>query len=227
MGKAKSSTSSSTSTLQQDNRVVVGNDAAYGQFGSYSRDSGNTNLYALDSSDRSTRNSWLDASDRSSWSSNYSDSSQRNLSTSISDSSSRNSDDHSVINYTTTDGSAAEIARYNAALLSGVSMDQTEATKTIAKFGTDAIGTLSQAATNLFATGSADAAASWAHTIDKSGELIDHLLLTAQNTVTGAQGIAGAAIASYQPTANKDSGELSKIAMYAAIAGVALVLLKH
>lgn len=165
-------------------------------------------------SDSSSRNWWQDAS--------TTDASQRSYAY---DSSNRSStDSHNVTNVTTTDAGMVEIAKLTTGLQHAITENQGDAVKTIARFGSDAITTQAQAATNLFATGSAEAGKAWGHTIDASSELIDRLLTTAQGTITGAQTVARDAIQSYQPTDNANAGNM-KIAIIGAVAMIAASLL--
>ena len=144
----------------------------------------------------------------------------------VSDSSSR--DSHNVTTYTANDPHLDTIARSIAAANQAIAENQGDAVKTIAKFGSDAITTQAQAATDLYATGSAGLTQAWGHTVDKSSELIDHLLTAATSTVAGANNVATSAIASYQPTANAQAGTLKAgvIVAGAALLAVAFIV-KH
>lgn len=133
--------------------------------------------------------------------------------------------DMSVHNYTGTDGGAVDIAKFNANLLQAVSENQGETVRALAQMGTKGITDQAQAATNLFATGSAEAGRAWGHTVDKSSELIDRLLTSASATVTGAQTVARDAISSFQPTENKQAGTMN-YALLAAVAIAAIFILK-
>lgn len=254
MGSSSSTTSPSTTTSQQDNRVAVGNDgASVGAFGSYYRNqtsasawnSGNTNTNEFrvddssvhdfstkiaDSRDLSTRiadsHDWSDSSVRNT-SSSIGVTDSRDLSTYFSDSSARDYSNRSVTNVTGTDGGSVQMAQWNAQLLGAVSEQQTDAVRLIAKMGADGVSRQAEAATSLFATGSAEASAAWGHTVDKSYDAIDKLLTSAQFTVAGAQTVARDAISSFQPTANAEAAGSSRIALYAGLAVGGLVLLKH
>lgn len=211
MGAKKSTTSAPvTTTSQADNRNVFGQDSAQvGAYGSFSRESGNdsgnnsgnTNRTSFDVIDSSTRSSSVD---------NRSTVDSRNQST---------------VNYTGTDGGAVKIAQFNSALLEAVSSNQGDTVKTLAQMGARGITDQARAATDLFATSSTEAGKAWGHTIDKSSELIDRLLTTAQGTITGAQTVARDAISSYQPTENKTAGTM-QYSLLAAAAIAALYIMK-
>ena len=115
-----------------------------------------------------------------------------------------------------------QIAKFNADLLSSVSQNQGDTVRLLAQMGADGISKQAGAATDLFATASKGAEASWSHTIDKSGELIDKLLMTAQGTVAGANAIASQAVSSFTPTENKNSD----VFKYSAIAAGLLIAYK-
>lgn len=128
-------------------------------------------------------------------------------------------DSSSRYSYTGTDGGSVDIARFNAQLLQALGENQGETVKTLSKMGADGVSRQAQSATDLFALASNNASKSWTHTLDKSGELIDKLLSSAQGTITGAQTVARDAISSYQPTDNKNADTFK----YAAIAGAVVV----
>lgn len=223
MGAKKSTTSAPvTTTSQADNRNVFGQDSAQvGAYGSFSRESGNdsgnnsgnTNRTSFDVIDSSTRSSSVDNRDLSTRSS------------SVDNRSTVDSRNQSTVNYTGTDGGAVKIAQFNAALLEAVSSNQGDTVKTLAQMGARGITDQARAATDLFATSSTEAGKAWGHTIDKSSELIDRLLTTAQGTITGAQTVARDAISSYQPTENKTAGTM-QYSLLAAAAIAALYIMK-
>ena len=124
--------------------------------------------------------------------------------------------------YVGTDGGAVQIAKFNADLLSSVSENQGDTVRLLAQMGADGISRQAGAATDLFATSSTAASAAWGHTIDKSAELIDSLLSTAQGTVAGANAVATKAVDSFTPTANKQADAFK----YAAIAAGVLIAFK-
>lgn len=176
-------------------------------------------------SDSSSRSYAYDGSNRSTTSTAYTSDSRDSSSRSYAlDSSNRSTtDSHNIFNYTTTatDAGAVEIARMGSALQQALSEGQGDAVKTIARFGADAITSQAQAATDLFATGSAEASKAWGHTIDASAEMIDKLLTTAQGTITGAQTVARDAISSYMPSENKAMDSSTKVAIIGALAVLA------
>lgn len=197
-GSSKSSTSSADSstkstTQQFDNRVVLGNDALQvGAGAEYTRDSNNTTV---------TRNQ---------------------TSFEVNDSSSRDYSNRSVTNNTTTDGGSVEIARFNSELLRSVSENQGDTVRLLASMGADGISKQAGAATDLFATAAENSTKSWTHTIDKSADLIDRLLMTAQGTIAGANAVATKAVDSFTPTANKQADAFK----WAAIAAGVLIAFK-
>lgn len=134
---------------------------------------------------------------------------------------SNNSTTTSVTNFGT-DGGSVQIAKFNAELLRSVADDQGETVRFLAQMGADGIGRQAESATRLNATSSATSAAAWGHTVDKSAELIDKLLLTARGTIAGANDVAAQAVASFTPTANKQADAFK----YAAIAAAALIAMK-
>ncbi|MEO8805848.1 MAG: hypothetical protein ABI433_07190 [Burkholderiaceae bacterium] len=238
---ADSSTKSTTN--QYDNRVVLGNDAVQlGAGADYSRDSNNTTLNRTsfevnDSSvhDLSTHNatSFLvnDSSSRDYSTSNDTSflvNDSRNQSSVITDA--RNLSDASSRSYlnsgnttiNSTDGGAVDIARFNAQLLQSVSQNQGDTVRLLAAMGADGISRQAEAATNLFATAADNSAASWTHTVDKSADLIDRLLMTAQGTIAGANAVATKAVDSFTPTANKQADAFK----WAAIAAGVLIAFK-
>ena len=202
---SSNATTTSSATNQFDNRVVLGNDAlqvganAFYSAASNSNNTSSTDFLVNDSSSR-------DYSTRSSTSFQVDDTSSRDYST----------------HYTGTDGGAVQIAKFNADLLSSVSSNQGDTVRLLSQMGADGISKQAGAATDLFATSSTAASASWSHTIDKSGELIDKLLQTAQGTVAGANAIASQAVSSFTPTENKNSDTFK----YAAIAAGLFVAFK-
>lgn len=182
---ATTAPTTTTSTAQYDNRVVLGNNATQvGAYGEYASNSHNTN-----------ETSFL-----------------------VNDSSSHD------VSYTTigTDGGAVKIAEFNAQLLRELSQDQGDTVKLIAQMGADNFTKQTQAATDLFATSSTAAERAWTHTIDESSEIMDRLLLTAKDTISGANAIASQAVSSFEPTENKSADTIK----YAAIAAAVLVGLK-
>ena len=187
----------------------------------YSNRSTNTSNDSRDFSDRSSSSSSFQVNDSSSR-----DSSDRRTFSDSRDLSSRtDSRDMSTINYTGTDGGSVQIAKFNSGLLQAVSENQGDTVRALAQMGARGVTDQAAAATNLFATGSAEAGKAWGHTIDKSSELIDRLLTTAQGTITGAQTVAHDAISSYQPTENKTAGTM-QYALIAAAAIAALYIMK-
>ena len=215
MGASTDNESSTSSTSNQyDQRKVQGQGAVeVGTFGTFTSDSGNT----YDSS----RQSFTDNSDRSF----VADSSQRNISTSVQDSSQRNRTTNSTSYYTGTDGGSVQIAKLNSELLGSVSQSQGDTVKTIGKFGFDSLTAASRAATDLYANSSTGAGAAFGHAVDKSSELIDKLMTTAQNTTLGAQTVARDAMKSYQPPAAQNASTM-RYALIAAAAVAVLVVLK-
>lgn len=202
-----------------------------------SADNSNRSVNVSDTSSRDNSTKLTDSSSRT-WSSSTADNSNRSIS--VSDTSSRDSSTHladsssrsylydssnrSVTNITTTDPGLVEAAKFTSALQQAISENQGDAVKSIARFGSDAITRQSQAATDLFATGSAEAGKAWGHTIDASSELIDKLLTTAQGTITGAQSVARDAISSYQPSDSATAGNYRAAIIGAvAIVGAALI----
>ncbi len=186
-----------------------------------------------DNSDRRTFTDSRDLSNRSTTSNSFQvndsssrDSSDRRTFTDSRDLSSwTDSRDMSSYSYTGTDGGSVQIAQFNAGLLQAVSENQGDTVRALAQMGARGITDQAAAATNLFATGSAEATKAWGHTVDKSSELIDRLLTTAQGTITGAQTVARDAISSYQPTENKTAGTM-QYALIAAAGIAAIFILK-
>lgn len=140
----------------------------------------------------------------------------------VNDSSSRDYSNRSVINNTGTDGGSVEIARFNSQLLQSVSENQGDTVRLLAAMGADGISRQAEAATDLFATAAENSSASWTHTIDKSADLIDRLLKTAQGTIAGANAVATKAVDSFTPTANKQADAFK----WAAIAAGVLIAFK-
>lgn len=239
MSDSNSSSESRTTTNQADNRVVLGNDALQiGAFGSYAYDASRKTSNAFNVQDSSSRDSsqhWTDLSSR-----DYSDRSTRttssNTSFQVNDSSSRDSSDRrtfsdsrdqsdrSTYTVSNTGTDAARIVDLNNGLLHAVNSSNGDTVRLLTAMGTDGIRTQAQAATNLFATGSAEASKAWGHTIDQASTVIDKLLQSASSTITGAQTVARDAISSYQPTDNKTADTTMKYALLA-IAGVAAILI--
>lgn len=222
---SSSATTTSSATNQADNRVVLGNDAVQvgaGGFYSSASNSNNSSLTEFLVNDSSSR----DYSTSNNTEFRVDDSSSRDYSTSTSSSTSFQVDDSSSRDYSThytgTDGGAVQIAGFNSQLLKSISENQGDTVKFLAQMGADGISKQAGAATDLFATSSTAAGAAWGHTIDKSGELIDKLLMTAQGTVAGANAVASQAVASFTPTANKNADTFK----YAAIAAALLIAYK-
>ena len=155
----------------------------------------------------------------------YATNSNNRSATSFEVNDSRDYSNRSVSNWTGTDGGSVQIAGFNSQLLRSVSENQGDTVRLLAAMGADGISKQAAAATNLFATGSAEAGKAWGHTVDKSSELIDRLLTSASATVTGAQTVARDAISSFQPTENKQAGTMN-YALLAAVAIVAIFILK-
>ena len=167
----------------------------------------NSQRSVTDSRDLST---WLQVNDSSSrdYSQQWSDS--RNQSTTINDSANRSfwQDLSSVFNFTdsssrdysqrwedrsststqttitNTGTDAARIVELNAALLQAVGEDQGETVRLISRMGADSLATAGAAATNLFATSSAEASRAWGLTLDKAGEVLEGLFATAGKAVS-------------------------------------------
>lgn len=77
------------------------------------------------------------------------------------------------------------------------------------------------AAVEMFKLGAQNSATAWSNTIDASESLITKLIDSTDKTNNTAQAIAGAAIASFQPTDNKSADSLK----WALMAGVAVLAL--
>lgn len=224
---ADSSTKSTTN--QYDNRVVLGNDAVQlGVGADYARDSNNTTINRTDFEVNDS--SVHDLSTHNSTSFLVNDSSSRDYSSRTSLTDARNLSDASTRSYSNSgnttinsvDGGSVEIARFNSQLLSEVSQNQGDTVRLIAAMGADGISRQAEAATNLFATAAENSSASWTHTIDKSADLIDRLLMTAQGTIAGANAVATKAVDSFTPTANKQADAFK----WAAIAAGVLIAFK-
>jgi len=197
-----------------------------------------------DYSDRSTSNWWQDNSSsiqvNDSSSRDYSDRSSKSWDNSVrnstsfqvNDSSTHDYSDRSTLNYdgsnrsttsiTNTGTDAAQIVRLNAGLLQSVSENNGETVRALAKMGFDTLGQSTKAATDLFASSSAEASAAWGHTVDKAAELIDSLMTTTRTTVAdtlqASQNFASKAIASTPDAASSTTVRF-------AIAGAAVVVL--
>ena len=244
MGSKSSTSAPKTTTNQADNRVAVGNDgASIGAFGTYQRDSGNASALNSGNNSNNTNRTAFEVNDSSSR--DFSDRSNSNntnrTSFEVNDSSSRDSSDRrtfsdsrdlsswsdsrdmSSYSFTGTDGGSVQIAKFNAGLLQAVGENQGDTVRALAQMGARGITDQAAAATNLFATGSAEATKAWGHTVDKSSELIDRLLTTAQGTITGAQTVARDAISSFQPTENKTAGTMQYAVL--AAAGIAAIFI--
>lgn len=76
-------------------------------------------------------------------------------------------------------------------------------------------------AAEMFKVGAQNSATAWSNTIDASEALIGKLIDSTDKTNNTAQAIAGAAIASFQPTDNKNADALK----WALMAGVAVLAL--
>lgn len=120
---------------------------------------------------------------------------------------------------------SAQIAKFNAELLRGVSSDQTDTVKAVAQFGTDQIRELGGAVTDLFDNAGNQTSAAWTHTIDKSAEAFENLLTTARSTTDSARALAEQALQTYQPADSK-MGDTFKYSAIAAAVVVALMVMK-
>lgn len=202
MGRGRSSSASTTSTSQADNRIAAGEGAfVVGAGGNYqSWQDLSTTANVTDSSDRSQN--FADYSSRSS----YTDSSNR-----------------SVVNVTGADPGAVRLGEFNAQLLQAVAETQTDGVRAIAQLGTENIRRMGESVTDLYALAGKNTATSWGNTIDASERLLSRVFESADRATDAARVIAGTAINAYQPPENKtaDSVRWGLIAA-AGVAAVAL-----
>lgn len=129
---------------------------------------------------------------------------------------------------------AAAVNKQNTDMLRDLGAEQTDAIKTIAGFGDNALRRMGESATSLYQTSGANAVRTfeagtkastdaWNATLERSTGLIDSMLKGATNTVNAARDISQQAITSYMPTDNKAQDSL-KWGYVAAAAVVGLVL---
>lgn len=142
-----------------------------------------------------------------------------------------NANNTTTTTYNAFDPGAIELADHSARLTAGlqqaIAESQGDTVTAIAKFGSNAITTQAQAATDLYATGSAEAGKAWGHTVDVAGELLDRLMTTTAGVSASAQSVAANAIQAYapsaQPVAQAPGFSVPMIAI-ACAAGLALLL---
>lgn len=127
--------------------------------------------------------------------------------------------------YIGSDPGAVRIGELNAALLGAVNESQTDAVKFMTQAGADVIRQAGGSATDLFELGAQNSASAWSHTLDASQSLIGRLLDSTDKTNNAAQSIAGAAIASFTPTENKQA-DATKYLTLAGAAVLAFVILR-
>lgn len=200
MGSKQSSTSNPTSnTSQQDNRIVAGEGAI-----------------ALASGAK------MDMALSDSRTSNY------------------------TSNYTGTDPGAVQFAQLAAELAGAVNESSTDAVRFMTSAGQDTIQRMGESVTSLYGTAGSNNTATWGQTVGAaermftttaskldsawrdtvgtSAALLGDITNRAGNTADAAGRLAEAAIASYQPTENKQADTSLRLGMLAAAAVAALVL---
>lgn len=111
---------------------------------------------------------------------------------------------------------ASKIVALNDALLQAVGETQADGLKFISQMGADGIAKLTGSATNLFEQAGNNATQSLTRVLDSVDKLSG-----------SSEAIARAAVASFMPTANKDSDNTMRITAIAAAVAVALLMLKR
>lgn len=194
MGSKKSSSSSSTTTALTDRRVVAGEGANVLGDGAAMFTSSyeyRDDDVNIDSSDRSTSTYQLDSSNRS-----------------------------TTTTYNTgTDPGVVKLGEINAQMVGALHESNVDGVQALALMGRDVLANAGEAVTDLYATSGQNTARAWELTLDKSADALDRAFIAASESTKMAATLAGSAIASYQPSDNKQADAVK----WAALAGVGLV----
>lgn len=130
------------------------------------------------------------------------------------------SDRSTTTTYNTgTDPGVVKLGEINAQMIGALHESNVDGVQALALMGRDVLANAGEAVTDLYATSGANTARAWELTLDKSADALDRAFLAASESTKMAATLAGSAIASYQPSDNKQADAMK----WAALAGVGVV----
>jgi hypothetical protein len=124
-----------------------------------------------------------------------------------------------------TDPGVLRLGQLNSEFLSAAAAGQSDTVRLLTSMGTDTVRASGGAATDLFGRAFSNTATAWENTLEAGTTLMGQVLGTADRTAAAAQGVATAAISSFQPSENKSSDTMKWVGL-AAVALVGLLLMR-
>jgi hypothetical protein len=107
-----------------------------------------------------------------------------------------------------------------------VNYNSTDAVRLIADVGLTTVKDVAMVARDMTATAGQNSLTAWEHTLDRSGDTLDKLLMTTQRSTDGAQALAGAMLAAATPSDGKNADTIKYALIALAVVGGGALMMR-